>query len=162
MSRTRILGVDPGTRVLGYGVVDGRSTRRGLSFSYCECGVVKPPAGDSMVERLGAIGVALAEIIEEWKPEQLVLEKAFAGRNVASALALGQARGAIMLLATQHGLPVFEYAPSQIKQVIAGHGRATKHDVQHRVRMLLRMNREPSADAADALAIALCHGSRSS
>lgn len=157
---TRILGVDPGTLILGYGVIDCITDRRGIEFSYCECGIVRMPPKAPMVERIGMIGTTLAEIIEEWKPEQLSLEKAFAGRNVASALALGQARGAIMLLATQHSLPVFEYAPSQIKQVVAGHGRASKQDVQQRVRLLLQLNREPSADAADALAIAMCHGTR--
>jgi len=157
---TRILGVDPGTRILGYGVIERSSTTRGMSFDYLECGIVRTPVRGDMVERLGVIGTTLTEIIAEWQPDEIGLEKAFHGRNAASALALGQARGAIMLLAAQHGLPLFEYAPSQIKQVVVGHGRATKEDVQKRVRLLLRMKREPSSDAADALAIALCHGTR--
>ncbi|MEM7158994.1 MAG: crossover junction endodeoxyribonuclease RuvC [Myxococcota bacterium] len=157
---TRILGVDPGTRILGYGVVDRHSSNRGLSFDYCECGTVRTPTGASMVERLGVIGKTLTEIIEELHPEEIALEKAFHGRNASSALKLGEARGAIMLVAAQHGLPLHEYAPSQVKQVVVGHGRATKHDVQQRVRLLLRMRREPASDAADALAIALCHGTR--
>lgn len=157
---TRILGVDPGTRVLGYGVVVRHASSRGLRFEYLECGVVKTPSGSSMVDRLGVIGETLSEIIAELRPDEVALEKAFHGRNAASALKLGQARGAIMLLAAQHGLPLSEYAPSQVKQVVVGHGRATKHDVQQRVRLLLRLRKEPSSDAADALAIALCHGTR--
>lgn len=157
---TRILGIDPGTRVLGYGIVVRRSSPRGLEFEYLECGVVRTPASAAMVDRLGVIGRTLAEIIAELRPEEVAIEKAFHGRNAASALKLGQARGAIMLLAAQHALPLWEYAPSQIKQVVVGHGRATKHDVQQRVRMLLRLRKEPSSDAADALAIALCHGTR--
>lgn len=157
---TRILGIDPGTRVLGYGAVVRHDTTRGLRFDYVECGIVRTPASADMVERLGVIGRTLTEIIEELQPDELALEKAFHGRNAASALKLGQARGAIMLLASQLRLPLAEYAPAQVKQVVVGHGRATKHDVQQRVRMLLRMRKEPSPDAADALAIALCHGTR--
>jgi len=155
----RILGVDPGTRTLGYGVVDRREGRRGLTFGYVECGLVRVRPADSMQERLHVLAQTLAEIIEELSPQVVALETAFYGRNVSSALKLGQARGAIMLLVTQHGLPLHEYAPSRIKQVVAGHGRATKHDVQQRVQLWLGMQRAPAVDAADALAIALCHGS---
>ncbi len=160
MQRTRILGVDPGTRTLGYGLVERRVGRAGPTFAYVECGLVRTPEGAPMLERLRVIGDTLAEIIAELAPDEVALELAFYGRNVATALKLGQARGAIMLLVAQHGLPLHEYAPSQIKQVVVGHGRATKQDVQQRVRLLLRMKREPATDAADALAIALCHGTR--
>jgi crossover junction endodeoxyribonuclease RuvC len=160
MQRLRILGVDPGTRTLGYGLVERTAGRGGPSFVYVECGLVRTPEGAPMLERLMVIGRTLTEIIEELAPDEVALELAFHGRNAASALKLGQARGAIMLLVAQHGLPLGEYAPSQIKQVVVGHGRATKQDVQQRVRLLLRMKREPATDAADALAIALCHGTR--
>jgi crossover junction endodeoxyribonuclease RuvC len=113
-----------------------------------------------MLERLRVIGETLGEIIEELRPDEVALEMAFHGRNAASALKLGQARGAIMLLVAQRGLPLAEYAPARVKQVVVGHGRATKEDVQQRVRLLLRMKREPATDAADALAIALCHATR--
>jgi crossover junction endodeoxyribonuclease RuvC len=156
----RILGVDPGTRTLGYGLVERAAGPRGPVLAYVECGIVRTPEGAPMLERLRVIGETLAEIIEELRPDEVALEMAFYGRNVASALKLGQARGAIMLLVAQRGLPLAECAPAQIKQVVVGHGRATKQDVQQRVRLLLRMKREPSTDAADALAIALCHGSR--
>ena len=113
-----------------------------------------------MPERLAAIGTTLAEVIVEHAPQVLAIEKAYAGRSAASALALGQARGAVMLLAGQHALPVFEYQPSTIKRAVVGHGRATKADVQRRVTLILSMRREPAEDAADALAIALCHAQR--
>jgi crossover junction endodeoxyribonuclease RuvC len=160
MERLRILGVDPGTRTLGYGLVERSLGPRGPVLVYVECGLVRTPAGAPMLERLRVIGETLGEIIAELRPDEVALETAFYGRNVASALKLGQARGAIMLLVAQRGLPLAEYAPSQIKQVVVGHGRATKEDVQQRVRLLLRMKREPATDAADALAIALCHGTR--
>lgn len=157
MERRRILGVDPGTRTLGYGLVERTPGPRGPVLGYVECGLVRTPEGAPMLERLRVIGETLAEIIAELQPDEVALEMAFHGRNAASALKLGQARGAIMLLVAQRGLPLSEYAPSQIKQVVVGHGRATKQDVQQRVRLLLRMKREPASDAADALAIALCH-----
>lgn len=156
----RILGVDPGTRTLGYGVIDRIGGTGRLEFSYVECGLVRAPTAEPMVTRLHVIAQTLAEIIEEHRPDEVALEMAFHGRNAASALKLGQARGAIMLLVAQQGLSLAEYAPAQIKQVVVGHGRATKQDVQQRVRLLLGMQREPATDAADALAIALCHGTR--
>lgn len=157
---TRILGIDPGTRTVGYGVIDRVGEGHGLRFAYVECGLVRAPTGQPMMTRLHVIGTTLAEIIEEYRPDQVALEMAFHGRNAASALKLGQARGAIMLLVAQAGLPLHEYAPAQIKQVVVGHGRATKEQIQQRVRLLLRLRREPAADAADALAIALCHGTQ--
>lgn len=160
MERRRILGVDPGTRTLGYGLVERSPGPRGPVLVYVECGLVRTPEGAPMLERLRVIGETLGEIIAELRPDEVALEMAFHGRNAASALKLGQARGAIMLLVAQRGLPLAEYAPSQIKQVVVGHGRATKQDVQQRVRLLLRMKREPATDAADALAIAMCHATR--
>lgn len=156
-ARVRTLGVDPGTRTLGYGVVDRTAGPRGPVMAYVECGLVRAPTGAPMLERLRVIASTLGEIIEELAPDEVALELAFHGRNPQSALKLGQARGAIMLLVAQRGLPLHEYAPAQIKQAVVGHGRATKQDVQQRVRLLLRMRREPATDAADALAIALCH-----
>lgn len=154
----RILGVDPGTRTVGYGLLDPRSNGRGLPFSYVECGVIKVRATTELSTRLHEVATTLTEIVSEFRPAVLALEKAFYGRNAASALKLGQARGAIMLVGCQLGLPVFEYAPSQIKQVVVGHGRATKAQVQARIQTLLSLQRTPVSDAADALAIALCHG----
>ncbi len=153
----RILGIDPGTLCVGYGVIETHDVRGG-AFRYVECGVLRPPRTLEVPERIAEIASGLAEIITDLDPQAVALEKAYHGKNAASALKLGQARGAIMLLAAQHGLPTFEYAPSTIKQQVVGHGRATKAQVQARVQMLFALRRTPSSDAADALAIALCHG----
>jgi len=153
----RILGIDPGTLCVGYGVIEAHPGRGG-AFEYVECGVLRPSRTLEVHERIAEIAEGIAEIIVELAPVALALEKAYHGKNAASALKLGQARGAIMLLASQHGMPTFEYAPSTIKQQVVGHGRATKAQVQARVQMLFKLSRTPTTDAADALAIALCHG----
>lgn len=153
----RILGIDPGTLCVGYGVIETHAERGG-AFRYVECGVLRPPRTLDVPDRIAEIASGLTEIIAELKPGAVALEKAYHGKNAASALKLGQARGAIMLLTAQHGLPTFEYAPSTIKQQVVGHGRATKAQVQARVQMLFALRRTPTTDAADALAIALCHG----
>jgi crossover junction endodeoxyribonuclease RuvC len=144
---------------VGYGIIECRTdVIAGGDFDYVECGVIVVPPADEMAIRLHRVSDTLAEIIAEFEPQVLAIEKAFHGRNAASALKLGQARGAIMLTATQHGLRVVEYAPARIKQWVAGHGRATKEQIQQRVTLLLGLNCPPQADAADALAIAVCHG----
>ena len=149
----RILGVDPGTRVVGYGLVD----RRGAGFEYVECGVIRLAETDVMPRRLLELARALGEIIREHAPQVVALELAFHGVNASSALKLGQARGAVMLVSAQHDLPVAEYAPALVKRAVVGHGRATKADVQRRIQLLCRLARKPASDAADALALALCH-----
>ena len=154
----RILGVDPGTRAAGYGLIERPRDRASEPFTYLECGVLSAPSTAAVPERIHIIASHLLELIDEFRPDALALEKAFHGRNAASALKLGQARGAIMLLASQRSLPSFEYAPAQIKQSVVGNGRATKQQIQARVQLLFSLQRPPTADAADALAIALCHG----
>lgn len=151
---TRILGIDPGTRIVGYGVLDHRVGARPV---YVECGVIRLVAADPMPERLAALVRAIAEIIAEFAPKVLSLEAAFHGVNASSALKLGQARGAVMAIAAERGLEVAEYPPAYIKRAVVGHGRATKSDVMARVQLLFGLARPPTADAADALAIALCH-----
>lgn len=151
--RIRILGIDPGTRAVGYAIVDHGAR----AFEYVECGVLKADTTLDVGTRLMRITEELAAIIAEFRPGVLAIEKAFYGRNAASALKLGQARGAIILLAGQHAVPVFEYTPATVKQVVVGHGRATKEQIQVRVKLLCRLRRAPSVDAADALAIALTH-----
>ncbi len=154
----RILGVDPGTRAAGYGIIECRDGGGRAPFEYLECGVLRPNADESVQDRIAIIAGHLQELIAEFRPSVLALEKAFHGKNAASALKLGQARGAIMLLASQLELPTYEYAPAQIKQSVVGNGRASKEQIQNRVRLLFRLKRVPASDAADALAIALCHG----
>jgi crossover junction endodeoxyribonuclease RuvC len=149
----RILGIDPGTRRVGYGVID----TGGASFTYVECGVIRLDETDAMPRRLLVLAGALTEIIDEHAPGCVALETAFHGVNASSALKLGQARGAVMLVCAQRDLTVAEYAPALVKRAVVGHGRATKQDMQQRIQLLCRLAREPASDAADALALALCH-----
>lgn len=151
----RILGIDPGTRVVGYGVIDQRPGGRP---EYVECGVIRLDERETMPRRLHELSRATAEIIAEFTPAIMSIEAAFHGVNASSALKLGQARGALMVVAIQHGLEVAEYPPAHVKRAVVGHGRATKEDVQARIQLLCRLARPPTSDAADALAIALCHG----
>lgn len=145
--------MDPGTRVVGYGLVD----RSDAGFVYVECGVIRLAETDPMPARLLTLAGELAAIIGEYGPAVVALETAFHGVNASSALKLGQARGAVMLVSAQHRLPVAEYAPALVKRAVVGHGRATKQEVQTRIQLLCRLSREPASDAADALALALTH-----
>ncbi|MCA9715676.1 MAG: crossover junction endodeoxyribonuclease RuvC [Myxococcales bacterium] len=151
-----MLGVDPGTRVVGYGLIDARAG--GTRFDYVECGTLRVDSALDMPSRLYRIADGLAEIICEFSPREMALEAAFHGVNASSALKLGLARGAIMVVGAQHGLRIDEYAPAHVKKAVVGHGRATKAEIQARVRLLCHLQRPPSADAADALALAICHG----
>jgi crossover junction endodeoxyribonuclease RuvC len=149
----RILGVDPGTRVVGYGLVDCDGSR----VTYVECGVLRLDESEPMPRRLLTLATGLADILREHRPHVVALEAAFHGVNASSALKLGQARGAVMAVAAERGLEVAEYPPAYVKRAVVGHGRATKEDVMARVQLLFGLARAPTADAADALAIALCH-----
>ncbi len=154
----RVLGIDPGTLRLGYAVIECRLAGRGQpELHYLECGVIKPPKIPDMGARLFAIASELDTVIAEFSPNACAIEKAFHGENARSALTLGQARGALMLLAHQRGMATFEYAPAHIKRVVAGHGAADKTMIAERVRMIFGLKKAPAADAADALAIACCH-----
>ncbi len=153
-ARGRILGVDPGTRVVGYAILDVPAPGR---FEYVECGVLRVRASDELGARLLELGGSLREVISEFRPAGLAIERAFHGLNAASALKLAEARGALKLIALEHGLSVSEYAPAMVKRAVVGRGRATKAEVQARVRLLCRLGSVPQADAADALAIAICH-----
>lgn len=150
---TRILGIDPGSRVTGYGVIElqGRGSR------YVASGCVRMKQ-EEFPERLRAIFDALSRIVAEFQPAEVAIEKVFVQRNVDSALKLGQARGAALCAVMNQSLPVAEYAPTQIKQALVGRGGATKEQVQHMVKTLLQLVDTPPMDASDALACALCHG----
>ena len=149
---TRILGIDPGSRLLGFGLIDSD----GRHASYVASGCLKV-TGDSLPDKLGMIFNELSELINIHRPEQLAIENVFMNRNADSALKLGQARGAAICAAVVQQLPVSEYAPREIKQAVVGKGGADKLQVQHMVRVLLNLSDTPQADAADALATALCH-----
>lgn len=152
MSALRILGIDPGSRVTGYGVVDWSGGR----CHYVASGCVRV-TGDSLDARLLCIFQAITQIIEMYQPTESAIEQVFMARNADSALKLGQARGAAILGLAQAGLPVAEYAARRVKQAVVGKGSADKSQVQHMVRALLELPSNPQADAADALAVALCH-----
>jgi crossover junction endodeoxyribonuclease RuvC len=148
----RILGIDPGLRVTGFGVVD----RNGSRLTYVTSGRIRTPDGD-LASRLKVILDGLTEVIAEQQPAQVALEKVFVNVNPNSTLLLGQARGTAICAAVLHGLPVAEYTALQVKQAVVGNGHAQKRQVQDMVRRLLKLGGEPSPDAADALACAICH-----
>ena len=148
----RILGVDPGSRLTGYGIIDCDGSRSQYVASGC-----LQVNGDSLADKLGLIFRELGQIVVVYKPQQFAIETVFMHRNAGSALKLGQARGAAICAAVTQGLPVAEYAPREIKQSVVGKGGADKQQVQHMVRILLNLSDTPRADAADALAVALCH-----
>ena len=152
--RTRILGIDPGTLRLGYGVVDRVGNAK---LTYVECGVISAPPRQPRNQRLLTIGCGLRELLDELEPDEVAMEQAFYGKNVQATLALGEARGVALFVAGDRGLPVVGYAPARVKRTIVGHGRASKSQVGYLVRAILSMRRAPEADAADALAIAICH-----
>lgn len=151
----RVLGIDCGTEYTGYGVVE---LFPGGELHCCSCGAIKVSPRDPMPERLAKIFDTLQEIIREHRPDHVSIEDVFYAVNVKSALKLGQVRGVAMLAASSAGVPVAEYAPLSIKSAVVGYGKADKLQVQHMVTRLLRLDAPPeSPDAADALAIAICH-----
>src|ERR1700688_3928348 len=155
----RVLGIDCGTEYTGYGVVDLISDSRNRDRLVCIiCGAIKVSPRDPMPTRLSRISIGLRELISEHQPERVAIEDVFYATNVKSALKLGQVRGVAMLAAATAGLEVAEYSPLSIKSAVVGYGRAEKHQVQQMVARLLNLVEIPeSADAADALAIAICH-----
>ncbi|CAN5821942.1 crossover junction endodeoxyribonuclease RuvC [soil metagenome] len=150
-----VLGVDPGAATTGYGVV----AREGDgAVSLLECGVVRTAASDPLPVRLRQIYEGLGEVLRRHSVDAMAVEGVFYGRNARTTVVLGHARGAVLLAATLRELPVFEYAPAEVKSAVAGTGRATKEQVQFMVQRLLRLRTPPSpADAADGVAVALCH-----
>lgn len=148
----RILGIDPGSRVTGFGVIDIASGRPVYEAS----GSIRTERGD-FPDRLRQIFRAVGEVVATWSPEIVAIENVFMARNAASALKLGQARSAALCATFSHEVDVFEYSPREVKLAVVGTGAATKAQVQHMILSLLELAGEPGADAADALAVALCH-----
>lgn len=150
-----ILGIDPGSRFTGYGVIQ----QQGRTFTYLGSGCIKALSqGEDLASRLQTIFSGVSEIILQFKPDRFAIEQVFMAKNPDSALKLGQARGAAIVAATNSGLTISEYSARQIKQAVVGTGGADKSQVQHMVKTILRLPGTPQADAADALAVALCHG----
>lgn len=148
----RILGIDPGSRFTGFGIIEVNGDRA-VAVRH---GVIKAGTGE-FPQRLGIIFAGIRDLIDEHQPTEVAIETVFVSRNAGSALKLGQARGAAICAAISLGLPVSEYAPRSIKQAIVGRGGADKVQVQHMVAVLLRLQEKLQEDAADALAVALCH-----
>jgi crossover junction endodeoxyribonuclease RuvC len=159
----KILGVDPGTSVTGYGVIDtgnGRGARAGAPGTgrLLECGVVTFPRGSPLPRRLAELHAAIAELITRHRPRALALEQAFYCKNVRTTLVLGHARGVILLAAQQAGLEIAEYAPATVKKTVVGAGGAPKAQVGAVVARLLKLRHAPApSDAADGVAVALTH-----
>jgi len=152
-----ILGIDPGSVITGYGVI----AQERLSVRLIECGCIRMKAGGPLPERLKRIYDGLSEVLNRCRPEHAAIESTFSGKNPRSALVLGHARGVAMLAAANADLPIFEYAPREIKQSVVGTGGASKEQIQLMVQTLLQLPRPPRpADAADAVAIAICHANR--
>lgn len=148
---TRILGIDPGSTITGFAVVESGAQPRSIVIDCIRLPRVDFPA------RLGMIFERLSEVIDLHRPDQMAIENVFVSRNASSALKLGQARGAAICAAAARGIPVSEYTPTQIKQAIVGRGHADKTQIQHMVQVLLGVSGRLQADAADAAGVALCH-----
>lgn len=150
-----VLGIDPGTATTGYGLVQQLDGRQVALVGY---GVIRTPSTLPMAERLRRLYHALTDLIAKYQPDEAAVEELFFGRNVTTALSVGQARGVAILAAAEAGLPVHEYKPREVKQAIVGYGNASKEQVQQMVRVLLELDEVPRPDdAADAVAVAICH-----
>jgi crossover junction endodeoxyribonuclease RuvC len=150
----RVLGIDPGTVTMGYGVVESRDDEIAL----IDCGALTSPERSPIGERLNYLYNELLKIIQHHQPEAVVVEQPFIAKNVRSALAIGRAQAIALLAATGKGIPTFEYTPARIKQMIANYGASSKEQIQEMVRLQLGLAEVPQPDdAADALAVAICH-----
>jgi len=150
----RILGIDPGYGIIGFGVVDADRN----NFSLQRCGAITTPAGMDFSARLEIIYEDMKQLLEVAKPDVVAIEELFFGQNVTTGIGVAQSRGVILLAIRQAGLEVFSYKPAQVKQAVVGYGNATKHQVQDMTKRLLHLQAMPKPDdAADAIALALCH-----
>lgn len=147
-----ILGIDPGSRVCGYGVISAV----GNKLEYLSSGCIKV-ADLPFTDRLQIIFEGVTEIIERYQPIEVAVEEIFVGKSAVSALKLGQARGAVIVACTNQQLPVYEYPPNQIKKALVGRGRADKSQMQHMASSILKLSANPQKDASDALCVAICH-----
>ena len=151
----RILGIDPGYGITGFGLVDAQPGQ----FRLLRCGAITTPAGMDFSARLEIIYEDMRELLKVAQPDVVAIEGLFFGQNVTTGIGVAQSRGVILLAIRQAGLEVFQYKPMQVKQAVVGYGNATKHQVQDMTKRLLGLNAMPKPDdAADAIAIALCHG----
>ncbi|MEE4167063.1 MAG: crossover junction endodeoxyribonuclease RuvC [Desulfocapsaceae bacterium] len=152
----RIIGIDPGSRITGYGVVSSASGQ----IRFISCGIIKTTADLPFSHRINQIFDGINEVIQVHQPDVAAVEDVFLATNPRSALKLGQARGAAVVAAMQNDLAVYDYSPRVVKQAVVGYGQASKQQVQHMIRILLGLSGSPSSDAADALAVAICHANQ--
>lgn len=149
----RILGIDPGTRITGYGIIDQQGNR----LRHIDNGAIYTRSSDDLPSRLKLIHDGLAEVIATYQPDAVAIEQVFVAKNALSALKLGQARGAAIVASVTVGLPVAEYSALQVKSAVVGYGRAAKGQVQQMVKALMKLPEIAQEDASDALAVAICH-----
>jgi crossover junction endodeoxyribonuclease RuvC len=149
----RVLGVDPGSRITGYGLLEEKNRE----ISFIEAGLVKPPEKMPFSQKIHRIFQGLVEILDRSAPDAVAVEDLFYAKNARSSLKLGHARGAALIAAGQHNIPVFEYTPLEIKKSVVGYGRADKEQVRSMVSMMLQLKKQVPLDASDALAAAICH-----
>lgn len=150
---TRIIGIDPGLRFMGWGIIDFD----GVRLSYIAGGTLKSNAKESLAERLACLYLGLAEVVETHKPQEASVEQTFVNKDAVATLKLGQARGIALLVPALSGCPVAEYAPNMVKKTVTGSGHANKDQIRAMLKHLLPKAKPDSDDAADALAIAICH-----
>ena len=150
----RVLGIDPGYGITGFGLIDAQRNQ----FRLLNCGAITTPPNTEFAWRLEVIYNDMTQLLQVAQPDVVAIEELFFGQNVTTGIGVAQSRGVILLAIRQAGIPMFEYKPMQVKQAVVGYGNATKHQVQDMTRRLLRLNAMPKPDdAADAIAIALCH-----
>lgn len=149
----RVIGIDPGSVITGFGIIE----TDGIRSFHIDHGHIRI-AGEDLPEKLGFIYYEISKLVEKWRPDEAGVEQVFMSNNAMSALKLGQARGAAICAIVQHGVKVSEYTPRLVKQAVVGNGAANKEQVQHMIKALLGIDGTVQADAADALAIAICHG----
>ena len=151
----RILGIDPGYGIIGFGLVEGNRSQ----FQLLRCGAITTPSGMDFSARLEIIYEDMRQLLEVAKPDVVAIEELFFGQNVTTGIGVAQSRGVILLAIRQAGLPAYSYKPAQVKQAVVGYGNATKHQVMDMTKRLLGLQQMPKPDdAADAIALALCHG----
>ena len=151
----KILGIDPGYGIIGFGLVEGNRNQ----FQLLRCGAITTPAGMDFSARLEIIYTDMKELLEVTKPDVVAIEELFFGQNVTTGIGVAQARGVILLAIRQAGVEIASYKPAQVKQSVVGYGNATKHQVMDMTKRLLGLSQMPKPDdAADAIALALCHG----
>lgn len=151
-----ILGIDPGSRIIGFGIIK----KSNKNYDYITSGCITTNAKEQLYKRIEVITNEINKLINYYKPNHVIVEKIFLNINPISTLILGQARGAILASISLHKLPVFEYTALQIKKAVVGYGKASKNQVQHMVVNLLKLSGTPQSDAADALAVAITHATR--